>query len=186
MPEILLVRHGRTLCDHRTRIRGGEFARWVQAYEAAPLDPGLPPGAAVQSRVQAAAWIVTSTMDRARQSAELLAPGRPVVTDPLFDEVGIPTRVGLPFPLRPTHWDGLARLAWLMGWSPDTETLRRATVRAARGAEQLVGLAAQHGSVALVGHGMLNTLILRALRRSGWVGTGSPREYWGLVALHRA
>ena len=76
-----------------------------------------------------------------------------------------------------------ARVAWLLGWSRDVESLREATSRAARAADRLVSLASTHGSVMLVGHGMLNTLICRELRRAGWRGTGSPRTYWGRVAL---
>ncbi|HSA54606.1 MAG TPA: hypothetical protein VLE53_02830 [Gemmatimonadaceae bacterium] len=40
-------------------------------------------------------------------------------------------------------------------------------------------------SVVLFGHGMLNTLISRALRRGGWTASGSPRTHWGSVSLRR-
>src|SRR5262249_38073522 len=60
-----------------------------------------------------------------------------------------------------------------------------AALSAELGSGRLASLALEHGSVALVGHGMLNTLLVFALRRGGWTGSGEPRAYWGLVALRR-
>src|SRR5262249_9717347 len=89
------------------------------------------------------------------------------------------------FALSPNHWDMLARAAWMLGWSPSVESFRAARRRAELAAARLETLSHEHGAVALFGHGMLNTLIVRALRRSGWTGTGSPRIYWGSVVLQR-
>jgi hypothetical protein len=38
----------------------------------------------------------------------------------------------------------------------------------------------------LVGHGMMNRLISRALRRSGWRGSAPGVAYWSVGALERA
>ena len=174
------------VCDHATRIRGSDFGQWVDAYDCAPLDPERTPPAAVRNRVAATSCIATSALRRSLESAEALAPGRPLVSDPLFNEAGVPTAIPWHFTLRPDHWDALARIAWLAGWARETESFRGAIARADRAAERLIDLARAHGSVTLVGHGMLNTLIARALRRRGWKGGGSPRSYWGLVTLHLA
>jgi broad specificity phosphatase PhoE len=124
-------------------------------------------------------------MRRAIESAVLVAPDRPLVSDPLFDEAGIPTAIELRLALAPVHWDAIARVAWMLGWSSGVESASEARRRAARAANHLAGLAWTHGSVALVGHGMLNTLIARALGRDGWIRAGSPRAYWGRVTLRR-
>jgi broad specificity phosphatase PhoE len=182
----MLVRHGMPVCDQRTRVRGRDFARWVAAYEGAPIDQTLAPPSRVRTRLATVQCLVTSTLRRSIESAALAAPGRTPVSDALFDEAGIPTAIGLGLALLPTHWDALARAAWLLGWSRGVESATEARARATRAARHLAGLASTHGSVALVGHGMLNTFIARALRREGWSGSGSPRAYWGLVALRRA
>jgi broad specificity phosphatase PhoE len=109
-----------------------------------------------------------------------------VVAEPLFKEAGIPTAIPFRVALAPGSWDALARAAWLLGVAGGDESFREARIRAAHAADRLVALARQHGVVALVGHGMLNTLIIRALRGTGWTGTGSPRVYWGSVALQKA
>ena len=173
------------LCDHHTKIRGCDFAEWVAAYDRAPIDRSRLPAVELRARVAAISCTVTSTLRRSIESASLVAPAQPAASDPLFDEAGIPTAIPFRFTLSPNHWDMLARAAWILGWSPGVESFRVARRRAARAAAHLETLACEHGAVALFGHGMLNTLIARTLRRSGWVGTGSPRTYWGSVVLQR-
>ena len=183
MPRILLVRHGRPVCEHASRIRGCDFARWVNAYESAALDVRSRPSAELLAQAATSPCLVTSTMRRAVESAAVLSPGRTPLTNPLFDEAGIPTAMRTRLALAPAHWDAIARSAWFLGWSPGVESFKEASVRADRAADRLAHLAAEHESVMLVGHGMLNTLIAKALRRNGWTGRGSPRTYWGGVAL---
>jgi broad specificity phosphatase PhoE len=180
---ILLLRHGVPRGDHLTRVRGCDFAAWVAAYESAPLDERAGPPAELCRCAADIACIVTSTMRRARESAALVAPGRPVTASALFDEAALPTRIPWRIALKPDHWDALARAAWLAGWSAGVESLAEASTRSEQAAQRLDELARDHGSVLLVGHGMMNTLILRALRRRGWRGSGSPRAYWGAVTL---
>ena len=181
MREIVLVRHGMPVCDRDTRIRGSDFGEWVRRYESASLDRSQSPPVRVQKRIAEMSCLVTSTLSRSIESAAILAPGRRTLWDALFNEAGIPTAIPFQLSLRPDHWDGLARIAWIFGWSPQTETIQQARARAIRATERLIELASEHRSVALVGHGMLNTLIARDLRGRGWSGSGSPREYWGLT-----
>jgi broad specificity phosphatase PhoE len=186
MPEILLVRHGKPQCDHNTKIRGCEFARWVAQYEDAPIDRSFLPSPELLARMTSIAYVTTSTLRRSVESASILAPGRSAVAEPLFNEAGIPTAIPFRIALSPGSWDALSRAAWLLRMASGDESFREAKVRAVQAAARLVVLARQHGSVALIGHGMLNTLIARALRASGWTGTGTPRVYWGSVALQNS
>jgi broad specificity phosphatase PhoE len=186
MSEILLVRHGKPQVDHNTRIRGCEFARWVAEYDDAPIDRSFLPSPELLARLTRIPCIMTSTMRRSVESASIFAPGRSALAEPLFREAGIPTGIPFRIALSPGSWDALSRAAWLLGMASGDESFQKARVRAAQAAARLVALAHQHGSVALVGHGMLNTLIIRALRGSGWTGTGTPRVYWGSVSLQNA
>lgn len=183
MLEIVLVRHGIPLCDHHTKIRGCDFAEWVAAYDHAPIDRSVLPAPELRARLAAVSCVVTSTLRRSIESASLVATGRLAAGNPLFDEAGIPTAIPFRFALSPNHWDMLARAAWMLGWSSGAESFSVARSRAARAAAHLATLSREHGAVVLFGHGMLNTLIARSLRRSGWIGTGSPRAYWGSVVL---
>jgi broad specificity phosphatase PhoE len=155
----------------------------VKCYDDAPLDRSFLPTSGLLARVSRVPCIVTSTLRRSLESAAILAPGRSVVTEELFKEAGIPTAIPLRVALSPGSWDALARAAWLLRMAAGDEPFTEARSRATRAAERLAGLAREHGAVALVGHGMLNTLIARSLRAFGWTGTGNSRVYWGSVAL---
>jgi broad specificity phosphatase PhoE len=181
--EITLVRHGRPLVDEDSRIRGRDFDGWVAGFDQAPLDPALPPPPSLVAQAAAAHCIVTSTLRRSLESAALLAPGRPLLTEPLFVEAGMPAAMPGNLAIRPKHWDVLSRIVWILGWSKGTESWPAARGRARLAAERLDELARKHGSVLLVGHGMLNLLIQRALRQLGWSGGGWRSAYWSEVVM---
>ena len=186
MVHLLLVRHGKPAFDDWTPVAGLGFATWVSGYDEAPIDVAVPPPASLRAQASAMGYIATSTLRRARESAALLAAGRTFVCDPLFAEAGIPSSIHLSLVLAPRWWTFLSRVGWFCGWSHGAESLREARCRARRAAERLVELAREHGSVMLVGHGVMNTLISRALRRRGWRGAASGSAFWSVVQLQRA
>jgi broad specificity phosphatase PhoE len=185
MLQILLVRHGRPAVDYRTRIPGSAFGAWLRSYDEAPLDVTFLPPADLRARVSTIGWIASSPLRRSRESAALLAPGRPVVCDALFAEAGIPSTIHVSLALRPRHWTLLLRVAWLCGWSRGAESVHEARRRAHRAAARLVELAREHRSVILIGHGEINRMISRVLRRMGWHGPVSGSAYWSVAELQR-
>jgi broad specificity phosphatase PhoE len=109
-----------------------------------------------------------------------------VLSDPLFVEAGMPLAIPGSLAIRPKHWNAFARIAWILGWSQGRESWPAARRRAELAAERLNELAREHGAVLLVGHGMVNLLIQRALRATGWSGGGWRSDYWSHVVLRRA
>ncbi len=186
MLQILLVRHGKPVFDDWTPVAGLAFATWVHGYDETPIDVTIPPPANLRAQASAIGCIATSSLRRARESAALLAAGRTFVCEPLFAEAGISSSIHLAFVLAPRLWTFLSRVAWCCGWSHGVESLREARRRAHRAAERPVEFASEHGSVMLVGHGVMNTLISRALRRSGWRGSASGSAFWSVGAFQRA
>ena len=184
--QIALARHGKPAFDDRTPVAGSAFAAWVRGYDEAPIDVTVPPPASLRAQASAMGCVATSTLRRASESAALLVPGRTFVRESLFVEAGLPASIRLSLALAPRDWTFLSRVAWFCGWSHGAESLREARRRAYRAAERLVELACKHGSVMLVGHGVMNTLISRALRRRGWDGSASGSAFWSVVTLQRA
>jgi broad specificity phosphatase PhoE len=183
MPEVLLVRHGRPLCDDRTPVRGAEFAAWVQAYDEAPIDVSVTPPARLREMAGSFDCLVTSSLRRARESAHLLTGGRTALSEAVFDEAGIPTAITVSFRLPPPYWDAASRAAWFCGWSGGAESIHAARSRARLGAERLAACSRTHGRVMLVGHGMMNRLLAGELRRAGWKGALPKTAYWGSTLL---
>jgi len=176
---IILSRHGRPAWDYRTPIAGREFAGWRRGEENAPLDPASHPGSDLKKAMRTASFIITSALRRSIDSAHLLAPSTPFVTDGLFREADLPSSFHSKVRLRPNVWGMLARSAWFCGWSAGKESVAAARDRAVRAAEFLVDQAAAHGTVAVIGHGMMNWLIAHRLRSSGWHGPRIPSpRHW--------
>lgn len=120
-----------------------------------------------------------SDLPRSRQSAQALGFGENPVADALFGEAQLPHfrhgRIRLPAAV----WLTVLRLLWLAGFSRNGESYAAAKRRARSAAQRLIDLVYVHGSVALVGHGVMNHLIGRELRAQGWRCCLRPgKDYW--------
>lgn len=180
--RIILVRHGKPAIStrHRTGHRG--FRAYIDAYEAAGLDPTSAPPQEVQDLVRGLSAIYTSGKPRSRDSARALAPEAEQIANPLFVEAPLASpripllRFGVP------TWAVMARILWHAGYHPEIENYRRAKLRAQKAADILTESAKEDGTAALVAHGYFNAIIGRELRRRGFKRLGAHRvRYWNAV-----
>lgn len=182
--QIILMRHGRPLGPAPRWLSARAFGAWVDAYDAAPIDPACPPPAAALRLARQAAWVQCSSLPRSLSSAAALGV-RPDAGDVAFRELDLP-RADWRFPPLPVAcWLLLFRLAWVAGYRRQAESFAAARDRAAACAAGLIQLAGQQGSVLFVGHGALNWFIGRALRRAGWQSSGGARRYWEAAVFSR-
>lgn len=180
--RIILVRHGRPAIStrHRTSHRG--FSAYIDAYEAAGLDPTSAPPEEVQDLVKGLSAIFTSDKPRSQDSARALAPDAELIADPLFVEAPLASpripllKFGVP------AWAVMARILWHAGYHPEIENFRRSKQRAKKAADILTDSARKEGIAALVAHGYFNAIIGRELRKRGFHRIGSHRvRYWNAV-----
>ena len=109
-----------------------------------------------------------------------------LVTESVFEEADLPSRFPLALRLHPDVWGILARGAWLCGWSGGVEGSAAARRRAAQAAAMLIERSAEHPTIVVVGHGMMNILIARELRRNGWRGPRFPSpRHWSYGVYRR-
>ena len=185
MPEIILARHGTPDWDFETPIPGHGLGARLEGER----DAGLrnlqrpPPSAELEQRIRGARCVIVSPLRRSIESARLLAPSVEPLIDDHFLEPALPCAIRSSWRLRPGLWTGLARSAWFCGWSSDegadVESFRAARVRAGEAARVLICCAERHGSVALIGHGLMNILIAWRLRAAGWKGPRFPQpRHW--------
>jgi broad specificity phosphatase PhoE len=178
--RIILARHGRPVLDLRTPIPGHALAAWLDAERDAPLDPASQPGDALHRVVRDANRLIASPLRRSLDSARVLAPSVTPWIDEDVREAPLPFAFRFALKLRPVLWTGVARAAWLCGWSPGVEGVGAARRRAMRAARTLVKLAAEQGDIVVIGHGLMNALIAVELRALGWRGPRFPsRPHWG-------
>lgn len=178
---IILMRHGKP--DHHLPGRRSALAmaEWCAAYDLAEICD-LPPERSLRLAARARV-IVTSPLPRARSSLAKLGRSAQHI-DALYREVAMPV-MPLAFPvLPPVLWLPLLRGIWLFGYRGKVESYAEAKVRAARAARELIALSEQ-GDVLLVGHGIMNKLIARQLRKLGWLGEKhASSRHWSSAIYH--
>lgn len=175
--KIVLMRHGKPDFDFSRRISAVDFARIAHEYDTARL-ADTPPAAAISIARQCRA-IVCSDLIRSPLSAQALGLEEIALTSPLFRESPLPYPDSGTVRLSLTAWAVLLRISWLLGYSRNAESFRAARQRAQEATHHLAGLAAEHGSVLLVGHGVMNRLLAKALRKQGWQETQAPgSKHW--------
>jgi broad specificity phosphatase PhoE len=180
--KIVLVRHGRSSHVHAGWIDVAGFRRWREAYEAAGIvADDTPPRELLE--VVASAYVVSSDIRRAMESAQLL--GRPALTSPLLRELELePPSLGL---LR------LPLLGWALaiGFRALTRAHGHATPseheRAIEAARWLASLAEEHGTVVAVTHATFRSVLVRVLEGKGWRGAAPRRRstHWSAWTLAR-
>ena len=163
---LTLIRHAPVIADWNVRLSSSQLRGWITDYDTAPIDP-TPPDAAVQELLGQADYIVASNLSRTHDSLAVLGIA-PDVTDPLFDEAPIPSSDGHLLRLKPNQWLVWYRVLWMLGLLRGDASFRAVRTRAERAADRLITLAEEHGDIVLMGHGGINHLIGRALRRRGW------------------
>lgn len=179
---IILMRHGKP--DHPVtgRFTAQALADWCEGYDQADICDSPPPRSQTIARL--ASVIATSPLPRARSSLTRLGL-QPHAVDEVFSEVAIPTlpfeRLHLPLNV----WLALLRLLWLCGYAGHVESVQHARERARLAADKLVALS-QQGTVLLVGHGIMNKLIARELRKRGWQAEKhASSRHWSSAIYHR-
>jgi broad specificity phosphatase PhoE len=184
--RIILVRHGRPALPVSPRAGHRGFREYIDAYEAAGLDPKDAPPEELQDLVGEIASVFTSDKKRSHDSAKAIAPNAALVADPLFVEAPLASpRIPL-LRMRVPKWAVVARILWYAGYHPEIENYRKAKHRAVQAADILVASARSDGAAALVAHGYFNYLIGRELRRRGFRQSGSHRaKFWNAVVYER-
>ena len=121
--------------------------------------------------------VFASTLRRAVETAERIAPDRDLIIDPCFVEAELPPPP-IPGRFMAKTWGVFARCSWWMGWSRGRESRIDAETRADHATEKLIAAAAA-GPVVLCAHGWFNRMIRPSLRGRGWVCVQDRGDmYW--------
>lgn len=180
--RIILVRHGRPALPLRPRTGHHGFADYIDAYEAAGLDPGSLPPKELSDLARELGHVFTSDRPRSHESAKAMAPHAQLEANALFAEAPLASP---PIPLlkmRVPKWAVVARVLWHAGYHPEIEDYRKAKHRAAQAADILIAKVRDGGTAILVAHGYFNAMIGRQLRQRGFSRTGAHRvRYWNDV-----
>lgn len=180
--RIILIRHGQPNIALSPRTSHQGFRAYIDAYEAAGLDPQSAPPKDLRALVKDLTELFTSAKPRAHDSAKSLAPHAKLIVDPLFVEAPLAAPKIPLLKLRVQSWAVVARLLWHAGYHPDIEPYAASRARAQKAANILINRCTAEGTTALIAHGYFNFLIGRELKRQGHKKTGTHRaRYWNAV-----
>jgi broad specificity phosphatase PhoE len=172
--KIIIIRHGKPDLPLRPRIAAGELGEWLDAYQRSGVNRSAPSEEALQAARECPV-IVTSDLARSMGSAAVLPHTGRVISERLFREAEWPYSSVPILRLRPYTWAAVFRVLWFFGYRKNCrEPVNSLKQRAALAADRLISLAHTHGAVLFVGHGILNTFIIKALRKKGWKGPRLP------------
>lgn len=180
--EISLIRHGRSLLSENDRITINDFRSWIEKYDSSGVNEEAAYPPETIKRAADAKVVITSDLKRSVESARLLNPEAKIISDPLFRETELPVCSTELFQLRlrPGIWAVILRLVWFSGYSRKCESLKEAKLRAEKAAKKLIDSSIEYGPIVLVGHGFMNILIAKELKKKGWKGRRkTASEHWG-------
>jgi broad specificity phosphatase PhoE len=182
------MRHGKPNLDLEEikyqKMPAARLAKIVYEYERADLDRLNLPLNDPLTIASKCAISVCSDLPRAISSINMLGLQRINQIDPIFRESALPylewQRPNLTF----FSWAIIFRLAWLCGFSRNGESIWEAKVRAKRGAKILEDFAKDKTTVLHVGHGIMNRLLIKELKRRSWqVKARTGEKYWSYTVL---
>lgn len=176
--KITLLRHGRPSFHLNGSVAARELPSIAKSYDDSDIED-CPPGEAIAVASEHR-MVVCSDLRRSIESAVALgcAPS-PGECGALFREAAIPHFERGPLVLPIQVWVVALRALWLLGFSKNGESFKKMKVRARAASSKLIGLASEHDSVLLVGHGFFNHHIAKCLLSEGWSGPrGISQGYW--------
>lgn len=165
--SITIARHGLPHVDRSVRIDRAGYRDWWANYDRSALHPDERPPEQLKKLAERADVIFASTLPRAMHTAQLVADGREIITDPVFVEAAMP-----PPPIwgkrPPDTWGVWARAAWWVGMHGGQESRAEAEVRAEAAVATLTAQALRGQNVLLCAHGWFNRMMRPVLKGQGW------------------
>lgn len=176
--QIVIARHGQPHADRKVRIDREGYRAWWKDYDLARLHPDERPPEKLLAHAAESDIIFASTLARAIHTAEMLAGGREIITDPVFIEAPLPPPAM--FGKRsPRAWGVWSRISWWFGGHEDGETRHEAEVRAEAAVATLTAQALRGQNVLLCAHGWFNRMMRPILKQQGWREVEDGRDhYW--------
>ena len=160
------MRHAKVLIKKRN-IYANEIKSVVEEYDQTVIDNNVDNLDELKKVVDEVDFFVSSGLRRSVDSLALLGKEANYINK-LFAEVKDPhfSRKFIKLPLY--TWIAISKLLWRFGYSGGNLSYRKSREEAFEASKLLIEFAKEQGSVLLLGHGMKNRLIVKALKKQGW------------------
>jgi len=162
--QIILVRHAEVKIDN-PRIYSNQIKTWIEEYNSAPIELSKV-SQELKELVENADILLASKLIRTSETLKIFNK-EPDYTFEIFNEAELPYNDLTTFKMPAKIWALLFRIAWLFGYSRNSESYKDTKKRAELAAKKLIDFAKEHENILLVGHGVMNRLIVKALQKRG-------------------
>jgi len=166
MSQIILARHAKVKIDNPL-IYSSQMQKWIETYNYAPIDE-TEISHELQVLVENADILLTSKLSRTNETLKVFGK-EPNYSHVIFNEAELPYSDLTLFRMPAKFWTVFFRAAWLLGYRSNSESYTEAKIRAGVAVDKLIEFSKQHKTVLLVGHGVMNRLIIKALQKRGVV-----------------
>ncbi len=165
---IIIARHGKPALSRKVRLTWREYRAWWKQYDAGGLAQNQKVPKKLEKWAKRADVVISSTLRRASESAEMASGRRPDFTYDTLVEAALPPPHLGSLKIRPKSWGTWSRILWYIGWSDGMETHTEARARA----DAMCDILAEHaknGKVVYVSaHGWFNRMLKGSLMKRGW------------------
>lgn len=181
--EIILIRHGPPGFDSSRWLHNSDLGQLLAEYKGSRVVSPAPAELLGMLFAFTDKKVCCSELPRCVDSAAALGfSGAARISELNEADLPSPSWLQLPIPYR-LAIVGL-RLAWFLGYSGGVESYQSTQKRAGVAADKLIEIASVNGSVLVVGHGIMNRLVSRRLRKLGWDADSRDRSgYWSATRL---
>lgn len=178
-----LIRHGAPDCPPQPSLSSKEYRGWMDAYRAAGIIDNPPDSLRTWLKATGVQSVFSSVLPRSVQSARALVGSEYVRSSALFNEAAI-TIPPLSFRMKSSFWTTLGRIIWLCGGAAE-EHVAECQVRARAIADVLMEAASESETV-LMGHGWMNRMTGKELRKRGFERlTVTANGFWSRASFHK-
>ena len=144
-----------------------ELKSVVEEYDQASIEEQILNHEELQRVANEVAFFVSSGLRRSLDSLALLGKKADYI-DKLFAEVESPYTQRKIMKLPIYTWGFWFKLVWSLGYSGGSRSYKDSKADALEASMKLERFAKEHASVLLLGHGLKNMLIVKALKKRGW------------------
>jgi len=179
------MRHGTVDIKSYNNISSKDFGLWIDAYNTSNIHSENANKSDVLKILNSSDIILCSNLKRSTESVRIFAK-RASHINKLFNEVELPHSSWTMIKLKPSMWLIFFRILWFMGYSKNVESYDRAKKRAKLATKMLIELSNNSKSVTLMGHGLINRLIVKELLRCNYIKIKSTgNKNWSYSVLTR-
>ena len=164
MGKIIILRHAKVNINN-PKIYAKDMQRFIDKYNSLEIEQ-TNISDELKELLNEANFFMTSELKRAKDTLSLFNKESNLASS-LFNEADLPYSNTKGFKLPAKVWAVIFRVAWLFGYSKNATSYKATKLRAKEAANMLLTYLKTNKTIAIVGHGVMNRVIIKELKNKG-------------------